>query len=65
MAEKKKKNELKKIQTSIKGKRLRWRAGKTSVSKLRTEKRKKMLGLLPGKGELKRISRLEKIKKKR
>lgn len=64
MAERKKKNELKKIQASIKGKRLRWRAGKTNVSKLRPEKRKKMLGLLPGKEELKRISRLEKIKKK-
>ena len=59
--------ELEKLQALIKEKRLKWQAGKTSVSELSSEEQRKMLGLIPGKEEMELLDKLgiEKRPKKR
>lgn len=50
--------ELERIEHEIRKKKARWRAGKTRISSLSPEKRRKRLGLKPTKEELRVIHEL-------
>jgi len=50
--------ELEKLQARIKEKRLKWQAGKTSVSELSPDEQRKRLGLIPGREEMELLYKL-------